>query len=165
MHVIHHKQRGISMIEVLVAALILSFGIVSIGTMMLSTLQNSRSVMLRARAVELAQDMAERIHNNALGRSAYPTTTPADKGCFQVGTTPATACSPEDLAAHDLWHWHQLLASPNSGLPAATVSITASTSAPPIYTITVRWQDGSEPTSTTPEGAAFTDTYVLEMML
>jgi type IV pilus assembly protein PilV len=156
------NQQGISMIEVLVAALILSFGITSIGMMMLSTLQSSRSVVLRTRAVELAQDMAERIRNNGLARAAYDTatTTPADNSCFPNDGAPAANCTPAALAAHDLWHWNQLLTSPSSGLPLPIATVAVTTATPPLYTITIQWLDG-----TAPAGETFTDRYILQVVL
>ena len=162
-----HRQRGVTMVEVLVAALILSFGITSIGAMMLSTLQNSRSAILRSRAIELAQDMAERIRNNVEGRLAYDTsvTTPNNWSCFQDSDTPATPCSPSQLAAHDIWHWNRLVASGTSGLPAARASITVSGTAPREYAVTILWRDGASATTTDDDGNTFTDSYALRMTL
>lgn len=140
------RQHGFSMIEVLIAVLILSFGISSIGMMMLTTLQNTRGAALRGKAVALAQDMAERIRANYAGREFYDTsvTTGANKTCFETGATAASDCSPHELAQHDIFQWRQMLADTVAGLPDANASVTRDTSTtPPEYDIRISWTDGT----------------------
>lgn len=142
----HIFQRGFSMIEVLIAVLILSFGISSIGMMMLATMTNTRGAMYRSRAISLAQDMVERIHANYEGRALYDTddTTGEDKGCFQSGATSPPACSSGDLAAHDIWQWADSLRNVTTGLPSGAGTIDRdSTTSPPEYTVTVSWTEGN----------------------
>lgn len=141
------RQHGFSMIEVLIAVLILSFGISSIGMMMLATMTNTRGAMYRSRAISLAQDMVERIHANYEGRALYDTddTAGADKGCFQSGGAAPSACSMGDLAAHDIWQWKDSLDNAATGLPSGTGSIDRDpTTLPPEYTITINWSEGRD---------------------
>lgn len=157
------KVNGFSLIEVLIATLILAFGIASIGMMMLATVQNSRSALLRSRAVEFAQDMAERIRNNAPGRQFYDTaiTTPADNDCFQDSAAVPAPCTSAALAAHDIWHWQQQLSNVQTGLPSPLATITQTgTPAPPNYAIRIQWTNGQAG-----DGTAIIDSYTLQVRL
>jgi type IV pilus assembly protein PilV len=143
------RSRGFSLIEVLVTVLILSFGISSIGMMMLATLQNARGALFQTKAVGFTQDIAERIRANYGGRMAYQAGVDdmgENNDCFQTSAGLPTSCSPQQLAAHDIWHWKATLRDPALGLPDATGSIVIDdTVDPPQYRITVRWLEAPNP--------------------
>ncbi len=61
------KQRGLSMIELLVAVLVLAIGVLGITAMQMVSLQNNRGALFRAEAVQLAYDMMDRIRANPEG--------------------------------------------------------------------------------------------------
>ena len=58
------RQRGISMVEALVALVVIAVGMLGIAGLYLSSLQASRSAKLRSYAVELASSIADRIRAN-----------------------------------------------------------------------------------------------------
>ena len=58
------RQRGISMVEALVALVVIAVGMLGIAGLYLSSLQASRSAKLRSYAVELAGSIADRIRAN-----------------------------------------------------------------------------------------------------
>lgn len=137
------RQNGVTMIEVLVAVVILAFGIASIGVMMLTALQDGRGAMYRSRAVSLAQDMAERIITNYSGREHYEVGEDdegVDHNCFSTGSP---GCSAQQLAENDTYQWKELLTDIELGLPdsTGTVAIDGTTS-PPEYEISVSWTNG-----------------------
>jgi len=58
---------GFSMIELLVAVLVMSIGVLGIAALQMVSLQNNRAALVRAEAVALAYDMMDRIRVNPLG--------------------------------------------------------------------------------------------------
>lgn len=116
------RSRGFTLIEVLVTLVVMSFGLLGLAGLQVTSLKNSRSAALRTTAMQHAYDMADRMRANlaAVGTGNY------DLGAVSAGTsTPAclttTGCTPTQMAAHDLYEWQQALsASTNAsgnGLP------------------------------------------------
>ena len=95
-----HRQRGISMVESLVALVVIAVGMLGIAGLYLSSLQASRSAKLRSHAVELASSIADRIRANREAAAAYATDTyggaPAEHDCETA------RCTPDELAEDDL---------------------------------------------------------------
>ena len=96
------RMRGVSIVEVLVALVIISVGMLGIAGLYLSSLQASRSANLRLQAVNLATDMADLIRANKKGMPNYKATA-TQKGTAHDCTK--TACSPKDLAENDIYNW------------------------------------------------------------
>lgn len=140
----HRRSAGYSLLEVLVAALVLSIGLLGTAGIFVATLKDTRAGLNRSKAIALAWDMAERIRANRTAGSAYKATvtdagTPADCAATHSLAAPAT-CTPEELAAHDIWEWKQKISDVEQGLPQGAGSITReTTTAPPRYTIQVSW--------------------------
>jgi len=61
------RIRGFSMIELLVAVLVMGVGVLGVTALQMVSLQNNRSALLRAEAVQLAYDMMDRIRGNPQG--------------------------------------------------------------------------------------------------
>jgi type IV pilus assembly protein PilV len=134
------KQRGISIIETLVALVIISVGMIGIAGLYLSSLQASRSAKLRAQAVQLTGSIADRIRANRDAGAAYDTSkvTPAAKSCD------TTNCSAADLALDDLYRWTTDLQAALPGGTSATGSVIVLDRARPLsdnYLITVTWRE------------------------
>ena len=66
------RQHGFSLIEALVAFLILSVGMLGIAGLYVQSMQAGRTSMFRHHAVTLAGDVADRIRANPGGGAAYP---------------------------------------------------------------------------------------------
>ena len=60
------RQRGVSLLEVLIAVLVLSVGLLGIAGLQTANLRNSQSAQQRTIAVVLATSMAERIRSNVV---------------------------------------------------------------------------------------------------
>ena len=58
------RQKGITMVESLVALVVISVGMLGIAGLYLSSLQASRTAKLRSHAVELTSSIADRIRAN-----------------------------------------------------------------------------------------------------
>lgn len=106
-------QQGFTLIEALIAFVILSVGLLGIVSLQTLSKTSQHHAVQRTRAVTLADAIVERIRINPAGLSTY------NIGLNPVGTDPnspepspdcvAVACDPNELAAHDLWSWEQSL--------------------------------------------------------
>jgi len=147
--------RGFSIVEVLVALVVLAVGMLGIAGLYVTTLRASNGAIYRTIAVNLAADMADRIRANPLAGPAYGGAA-GDNDC--VGAT--DDCTGAEMAADDLFHWNNELAAalPDDGnvaTPQGTVAV-AGAAAPRTYTITVTWVEPAEPAPLT---------YVLRMQI
>lgn len=102
------SQSGFTLIEVLVAALVLSIGLVGVAGLQAVTLKNNQSTFMQSQAAALAYDLADRMRANVAGAGAgaYDPGTKA----FTAGCTTVTGCSASNLAAHDLAEWDAAIA-------------------------------------------------------
>ena len=139
------RQRGYSLIEVMIALVVLSIGMLGIAGLTVAALKDTRDSFNRTKAVAFAWDMAERIRANRSAGNAYAAGAGSDGGCSasETDTSPST-CTSEALAAHDIFEWKAALADTERGLPGGTGTILFNgASSPPTYTITVTWSEGN----------------------
>ena len=101
------RQRGISLIESLVAIVVMALGILGILGVQMRTLTDTQAGVRRAQAIRLTEDLAERLQNNpdALGNLAAYTDDPTSSNDCKT-----TACAPADLATYDIKQWRTLVA-------------------------------------------------------
>ncbi|MEZ5564472.1 MAG: type IV pilus modification protein PilV [Gammaproteobacteria bacterium] len=128
--------RGFTLVEVLVALVVMSVGMLGIAALYLEGLRWGRTAQYRTAAVSLAADMADRIRANPVAGVAYAGTGPgADSGCVNGNSD----CSADQLAADDWFGWSQALA---QQLPDGATGEIALSAAPPLtYTVTVSWPE------------------------
>lgn len=117
----HPRQRGFSMLEVLIAVLVFSLGMIGLAGLLIFSIQSNHVAYLRTQATFLANSMADRMGANPAGLWAgdYNITAILAPGTA-ITTTCATGCSPADLATHDIQAWSQQL---NTFLPNAAGTI------------------------------------------
>jgi len=106
-------QRGFTLIEALIAFILLSVGLLGIVSLQAMAKSSQQLALQHTRAVTIADAIVDRIRVNPAGIEVY--NIGADS---PVGVTPmmepspdcgAVACTPAQLAAHDLWAWEQAL--------------------------------------------------------
>jgi len=98
--------RGFTLVEVLVALVVLAVGMLGLAVLLVEGLQGSRTAIEHTQAVNLAADIAERMRSNRAAASAYDTVegTPEprlDAACEDA----AGPCDPRAMASHDLRLW------------------------------------------------------------
>jgi len=113
-------QRGLGLIEVLVAALVFAIGLLGLFGAQISAKKNAVEALQRSVATGLARDLLERMRSNPGQLSAFQldSATPTSAAPSAVSACawpgPATGrplgCSPTELVAHDLDEWLQGLA-------------------------------------------------------
>jgi type IV pilus assembly protein PilV len=134
----HRFQKGFTIVEVLVALVVLAVGMLGMASLYVTTLRSSGTAVSRTQAVSLAADMADRIRANRFAKAVYQTAAPAAKGCVDTGD-----CTREEMAANDLDVWQKQIDALLPGNdPKGTIVYTAPTATTPdTYTITVIWQE------------------------
>lgn len=127
-------QSGASLIEVMIALLILAVGLLGFAAMQTEGLVAGRKAYLASQAQMLAEDMAERIRANSpdlAGVVAYAMTE-ADSGTDNSCDT--TACSTANMRQWDQYKWKLRLA---SQLPSGNGDVTVNVGANPYATVTI----------------------------
>lgn len=136
------KQQGFTLIEVLIALIIMSIGMLGIASLYVQSMQAGRTSLFRHNAVTLAGDVADRIRANRTAGAAYETGAGVDGGCIDGGTN----CSAPQMALQDILVWQQQAL---DSLPGGTLGIVFdNTIVPPTYTITVTWNEPGFPANT-----------------
>lgn len=120
------RQRGFTLLEVLIAILVFSIGLLGVAGLMVLSVRTNHSAFLRTQASFLAESMADRMRTNLGYVAEY-------NGTYNASTATGTAncrtaaCTPLQLAAYDRLIWNQQLI---AHLPAPTAVISC-TDAPP----------------------------------
>jgi type IV pilus assembly protein PilV len=120
------RQRGVSLIEVLVSTVVVSVGALSATSLQLVSKRNNRDATQRLEATHLASSLAERMraNNSSTGLQAYVSNAAAGVGLARIDarlkdsfvahpllmcSTSSYACTPAELAAAELWQWEQVM--------------------------------------------------------
>lgn len=108
------RTRGFTLVEVLVAMIVISVGLLGIAGLQLTAKRSGHQAWQRGLAVSYANDLVERIRMNPAAAAAYHT----GLGSNALGgariESPAVECdaencSPAQLASWDLWRWEQAI--------------------------------------------------------
>jgi len=127
----NRSMRGFTLLEVLVAVLIFSLGLMGLAGLLAVSVKTNHAAYMRTQATFLAQGMADRMRANVLGlwNNSYNLATTAPLAFPQSGPTTCTAaCGYADVATRDLAIWKQQLA---QFLPSPTAMINCSTTQTP----------------------------------
>jgi type IV pilus assembly protein PilV len=120
-----YQQRGSSLIEVMVSLFILAVGLLGILAMQVKSIQFSQSADTYSRAMNLANDIAERIRINPKNVAAYASEAVPETAPTNCKTGEFTAaCSAADLVKWDLFSWGETV---KNTLPAGTGNISLKT--------------------------------------
>ena len=132
------QQTGFTLLEVLIALLVLSVGLLGLAGLQTRGLATGHNAYLRSQAVLLARDMAERIRVNT---NYVLTTEDSSETVYTIDydQTPTStdcsvaSCTPAQLAQYDIDQW---LTSLGNILPTGDGQISKNGVD---YVITVRW--------------------------
>jgi len=146
-HAQRRRMAGITMVETLVALVVISVGMLGIAGLYLSSLKAGRSANLRIQALNLASEMADRIRANRNGLANYVATAAA------TGTQHACAaanCSTKDIAENDIYIWKQAI---SAALPANANGqinfVDVADPDPDRYVILLTWREAGEDVDST----------------
>ena len=128
-------QNGFSLVEVLIALIIMSVGMLGIASLYVQSMQAGRMSLFRHHAVTLAGDIADRIRANRTAGAVYEDPAGANHNCIAGGTN----CSAQQMAMHDILIWKQ---QSQATLPNGDVVVTFNGGpTPPTYTIQIIWDE------------------------
>jgi len=131
------KWRGFTLIEVLIALVVMSVGMLGIAGLYVHSMQAGRTSIFHHHAVTLAGDVADRIRANPRALVAYAGAG-ANNNCVSGGVN----CTPAQMAANDIFLWAQQA---TDTLPTGTVVILFDNGpVPREYNITVSWTEPGE---------------------
>ena len=137
----HHRtvnahQRGFTLIEILVTVIILAIGLLGLAGLQLGGLRYSFSAYQRSQATIMANDIADRMRANRTVAEAGGYDIDIGDDSDEVDCTGNGAnCTPDDMAAADVYEWKQAL---EDTLPAGDCSIANNGGT---FTITIQWDD------------------------
>ncbi|AZZ94363.1 type IV pilus modification protein PilV [Hahella sp. KA22] len=128
------RQSGFTMIEILVAVVILAIGLLGVAGLQTLSVKASTNSSARSQAIYLANDMADRIRANLQGRkdSNYDAITGDAK---KAACLTSTGCSAADMAANDKAEWLEEL---SNRLPNGKGELKHTGN---LYTITITWDE------------------------
>jgi type IV pilus assembly protein PilV len=177
--------RGFSLVEVMVAVVVICVGLLGIAKMQSLALSSTNMARMRSLAALEAASLAAAMHANrsfwagANGNPAPPAVvsyTPAG-GINGIGSFPGgnacNQCTPTEIAEYDFGNWINNLAVPPSGvLPGASATVSCSAATPPVNcTITITWsenpvamtQQEAQQSATNPVAGFNNPTYTLDV--
>ena len=117
-----HRSAGFTLVEVLVALIVLVLGVLGSAAMTLTSLRDNKQSALRSQASSMAYELADLMRANPLQETVFTGSTPSGvvAACYTSG------CAPSDMAASDYSQWITKLTSttaPATGLPNASWKI------------------------------------------
>ncbi|MBA4112658.1 MAG: type IV pilus modification protein PilV [Verminephrobacter sp.] len=115
----HRLQRGISLIESLVAIVVMALGILGILGVQMRTLADTSTSVRRAQAIRLIEDLGERMKTNPSALANLNTYVSNFAANPSVGSC-ASGCDQAQLAAYDLAVWKRTV---RENLPLGKASI------------------------------------------
>ncbi|MBU2571928.1 MAG: type IV pilus modification protein PilV [Gammaproteobacteria bacterium] len=141
------KKNGFTLLEVLIAMIVLAIGLLGLAGIQAIGLRNNQSAYHRSQATQLAYDMADRMRVNraALTNGEY------NNGAATANDCEANSCTPAQMAGYDIAQWNAALADQLPGGVGVTCIDSTSedgTSAAPAcdgngttYAVKVWWDD------------------------
>jgi type IV pilus assembly protein PilV len=139
----HSTQQGFSLLEVLMALVILSIGLLGIAALQTIGLKVNHDAYQRTQAVFQAYDIIDRMRANGQGLSAGTYNSVASGATPGSANCASAACTPVELAEYDIRTWNQA----NAKILSAGKGAISSDAG--LYTITVSWSENDLPMKVT----------------
>ncbi len=150
-------MQGFSLLEVLIAVIVLAVGLLGVGGLQVLSLKNDHSAYLRTQATYLAYDIMDSIRVNPNGIASYATTVSDAPSANQSCESVTSNCSTAQLVNHDLNIWKCSLGKWDANatcialgivglLPGGTGAVAVNGNE---ITVTVTWIDDRNGASTT----------------
>ncbi|MEW8397892.1 MAG: type IV pilus modification protein PilV, partial [Candidatus Thiodiazotropha sp.] len=165
--------RGMTLVEVLIAATVIAVGLLGIASLQVNALQGANDARYRANATDVIASLADRLQANLAGVASYGNPIPTEscalasdgtlstiERCAMSPDGPASVvsqCTQAEMAAYDLW---EVNCSLQTSIPGAVLSITCpapgcATMTP--MTVNISWQTQNR----NPDAATATENFIL----
>jgi type IV pilus assembly protein PilV len=146
------RARGFTLVEVMVALVVICVGLLGIASMQGLALSSASSARQRSLAAIEAASLAASMHTNrvfwlnnagsdTITVKATTVTDPAGKvtlgkNCYLAGASTTAQCNPQQMAGYDLQNWANAV---NALLPNPVSTVTCGTTVPLSCTIDIKW--------------------------
>jgi len=147
------KQHGFSLLEMLIALLVFSLGMLAVAGLQSVSKQANFESLQRTTASQIVNGLLEDIRTNGDAADIYRTAPPLGNNSRGGEPVPScrsgAECNPAEKAAHDLWFWEQVLDGnletsgglATGGLVLPTMCITGpGAGGPGVYVVTIAWR-------------------------
>jgi type IV pilus assembly protein PilV len=137
---------GFTLIEVLVAVIILGGALLGLAALQAVTLRNNQSAYLRSQATQLAYDIGDRMRSNLAGviNGSYNNKSATTNDCI------LNSCTSTQMAGYDLAQWNTAISSLPNGIGVVCLDSSPITDAcdntGSSYTIKIWWIDDKKGT-------------------
>lgn len=130
-------QQGFTLLEVLIALLVLSIGLLGLAALQTVGLKSNQMAAMRTQATQSAYDITDRMRSNPQG--VIDGDYDVDNGTHAAAATDCQAalCDDASLAAYDLDEWKKSIGL----LPGGLGEIKKIADTPLTYEIIVRWDE------------------------
>jgi type IV pilus assembly protein PilV len=157
------RRRGFSLIEVLVALLVFSLGLLGVAALLMVSVRTNHSAYQRTQATHLAESIANRMRANsrAVWNGDYAGSYP--RAGNTGACTPAAPCGFQGQAQRDVANWSTELTNFLPNVQASIACVRSSTLTPPdlslrppydgLCTLTMTWTESAVVRTTTPAPA------------
>ncbi len=143
-----HRQHGFTLLELLIALLVLSIGLLGLAALQTTGLRSNQMASMRTIATQLTYDMTDRMRANPDGLTTtnqYYVLGTGDPTPSIVTNCDAEACNSSELADFDLGQWRARVGTLPGGLSQIIQTTTAGTTT---HTVTVHWNETRDPAVT-----------------
>ena len=151
-------QSGVGLIEVLIALVILSIGLLGSSALVLNSLRANDSSTMRGQAAILGNSILDNMRANKLAAIGGSYNTSIGTAVSNPGNNCSSTCTAAQLATLDVYNWKQALNvayTPAGGLPYGDGGISLNTAnGLTTVTITVKWDDSRALNAFTPGSCA-----------
>ena len=151
----NNTQRGVSLVEVLIALLVLAVGVLGFAGLQMTSLNQSTAANHRVAAVLIAQDAIERMELNPAERDTYLDATWA---AGSHGGSPSSSCIGSACTASGIASWDiaQLTWQAANQMPAGRIAVDECAFNNDLICVNVSW-DGQDPAACTGNDGVNTD--------
>jgi type IV pilus assembly protein PilV len=132
-----NRQQGFTLLEVLIALLVLSIGLLGLAALQTTGLRSNEMASMRTTSTMLAYDISDRMRANPQGITDGDYVIDSGPVTGSVTDCTSTDCTTPQLATFDLSQWKAAIAL----LPGGQGDITQTAGPPLVHTITVRWDE------------------------
>jgi type IV pilus assembly protein PilV len=163
----YRNVEGFTLLEVLIAIVVVAFGLLGLAGLQVFALKNNTSAAQRVTATNLATDIIDRMRANYQGvvNGGYDKPSTGSYNTSVSGCNgPPPGCTPNELATNDLFEWSRRVAAAlpggvgivclDSTAPSANPLVPEKPTAPEcdgtgisIYVVKIFWYDDRTPTN------------------
>ncbi|EAR61474.1 type IV pilus modification protein PilV [Neptuniibacter caesariensis] len=106
------RQLGFNLIEVMIALVVISIGLLGLAALQMTSLQQNQSAYFRSQATLFAYDIADRMRANQTQADAgayYVVSGATESNCINYSGS-ASGCTAAQMASHDIAEWQAAIA-------------------------------------------------------